>query len=80
MHGHQGRPARRWWRTTREPVRTAWYAGLTGKRVNVLVATELPAGRGVRHWLRPTPRLELHGQEHALIRRWRLREVGWNRG
>jgi hypothetical protein len=46
----------------------------------VLVATELPAGRGVRHWLRPTPRLELHGQEHALIRRWRLREVGWNRG
>lgn len=66
------------------------YAGVTRQRINVLVAQELGFGRGVRHWIRPLPqpteqsptaiKIQLKVGEEELILRWRLREVGWNRG
>lgn len=56
------------------------YAGITRQRVNVLIAAELAAGRHVRHWLRPLDAEQLRKEEEALIQRWRLRELGWNRG
>jgi hypothetical protein len=56
------------------------YAGVTRQRVNILIAAELEAGRLVRHWLRPTSAADLRREEEALIQRWRLRQLGWNRG
>lgn len=56
------------------------YAGITRQRVNVLIAAQLNAGQRVRHWLRPLDAEQLRREEEALIQRWRLREVGWNRG
>ena len=64
------------------------HAGATRKRVNIELAAQLGPGRSVRHWVRPmtagataadTKRL-LHDGEERLILKWRLREVGWNRG
>jgi hypothetical protein len=56
------------------------YAGVTRKRVNVLVAAEVALGRTVRHWVRPTPQDELAATEEEYIVRWRLRTTGWNLG
>jgi hypothetical protein len=65
------------------------YAGVTRQRVNTLIAAQLQAGRVVRHWLRPLVddlpdrsglRHRLLHAEQALILRWDLRRVGWNRG
>jgi hypothetical protein len=56
------------------------YSGITRQRVNVLIAAQLDAGRRVRHWLRPLDAGHLRREEEALIQRWRLRELGWNRG
>jgi hypothetical protein len=56
------------------------YAGITRQRINILVAAELAAGRHVQHWLRALAEDQLVAEEERLIRRWRLREVGWNRG
>ena len=55
------------------------HAGVTRQRVNILIAIEHAAGRQVRHWVRPLA-AELPAAEETLIRRWRLRETGWNRG
>lgn len=56
------------------------HAGVTRQRINVLIALEIGKGHRVRHWLRPMPDASLAVEEEALIRRWRLRELGWNRG
>lgn len=63
------------------------YAGVTRFRINGLVATARLHGFDVTHWLsrRPLPagaRADkyLRDDEEALIREWRLRETGWNRG
>lgn len=56
------------------------YAGSTRQRVNILVAAELGRGHRVRHWLRPLAEALLAHEEERLIRHWRLREFGWNRG
>jgi hypothetical protein len=56
------------------------HAGATRQRVNILVAAQIAAGRRVRHWVRPLAEPMLAGEEERLIGRWRLREVGWNRG
>ena len=65
------------------------HAGVTRRRINVLVAGEMQAGRVVRHWVRrmsvaptdPRPVDErLRIEEEELIVRWKLRQAGWNRG
>jgi hypothetical protein len=56
------------------------YSGATRQRINVLVAAEVAANRRVRHWLRPLAAPLLSSEEERLIRHWRLRELGWNRG
>jgi hypothetical protein len=64
------------------------HAGVTRKRVNTLVTEQLQLGRVVRHWVRAMPRSAtlsetsrlLLSEEELLIRGWRLRELGWNRG
>lgn len=65
------------------------HAGVTRKRVNALIASQLALGREVRHWVRPLAapadrpeelRNQLLRVEAELITRWRLRSVGWNRG
>jgi hypothetical protein len=64
------------------------YAGATRRRVNLLVAEQFGLGRSVRHWVRPmahdtrepTASLRLVMGEEELIVRWRLRDLGWNRG
>ncbi len=56
------------------------YAGTTRKRINMLVAAELAAGRWVQHWVRPLQNELLIAEEEVLIQRWRLRQVGWNLG
>jgi len=66
------RPGQRYGRPT--------YAGVTRHLVNVQVAVEVAAGRRVRHWLRPLAQSDLAVEEARLIRLWRLRDVGWNRG
>jgi hypothetical protein len=78
----RSRPAQRYGRPK--------YAGVTRQRINLLVAEQLGLGRRVRHWIRPlnqpthqTPaatKVHLKVGEEELILRWRLREVGWNRG
>lgn len=64
------------------------YAGVTRERINIAVAEQLRAGRTVRHWVRPLMdapedrvllRRRLVQEEAALIRRWNLRQMGWNR-
>jgi hypothetical protein len=56
------------------------YAGRIWQRVNVLIAGQIALGRRVLHWLRPLVEERLCAEEEALITRWRLRELGWNRG
>lgn len=56
------------------------WAGHTRQRINVCVTAEVAAGNRVRHWVRPLPEARLRSEEEVLIRRWHLREVGWNRG
>lgn len=65
------------------------HAGVTRQRVNTLIAEQVRKGRVVAHWVRPfggsaaNPaelRAALASEEGALIQRWRLRQVGWNRG
>jgi hypothetical protein len=56
------------------------HAGVTRRRVNLLIAAELRAGRRVRHWLRCAELPTLAVEEERLIRCWRLRTLGWNRG
>jgi hypothetical protein len=56
------------------------HAGVTRKRINMLIALELVAGHLVQHWVRPLQKELLAVEEEVLIRRWRLRTVGWNRG
>lgn len=64
------------------------HAGQTRRHVNVLAAEQFRLGRVVAHWVRPfdsRPSVEdlyarLREEEEDLIVRWRLREVGWNRG
>lgn len=78
----RSRPAQRYGRPK--------YAGLTRQRINLLVTEQLAFGRCVRHWVRPliqptpqTPaatKVHLRVGEEELILRWRLREIGWNRG
>jgi hypothetical protein len=64
------------------------YAGDNRRRINDLIANQLRAGRTVRHWVLPmanlpADRLELNRRlllaEKALIDKWDLRRVGWNR-
>jgi hypothetical protein len=77
----RSRPAQRYGRPR--------YAGITRQRINVLIAEQLQSGRTVRHWVQPLANApaspdDLRGHltqaEEALIQRWRLRHVGWNRG
>lgn len=77
----RSRPAQRYGRPK--------YAGATRARINGLIAAEHAAGRVVAHWLRPLAdppsdraalRARLLADEEALIRRWSLRQNGWNRG
>jgi len=63
------------------------HAGVTRKRVNLLVAEQVRLGRAVRHWVRPVQieqdedlRSRLRRDEESLIQRWQLRSTGWNRG
>jgi hypothetical protein len=63
------------------------YAGATRSRVNGLVAAAKLRGHEVVHWLSPRPvplgvraDVFLKPAEEELIRLWRLRETGWNRG
>jgi hypothetical protein len=56
------------------------HAGATRRRVNILIAAQLRAGRQVRHWVRPLPALDLRAEEERLITTWELRTYGWNRG
>jgi hypothetical protein len=56
------------------------HAGVTRKRVNILIAEQLRAGRLVRHWVLPLPGVALRAEEERLIIDWDLRRVGWNRG
>ena len=53
----------------------------------VLLTEQLLLGRQVRHWVRPLAlaavdqvevKAMLVSEEDRLIRRWHLREVGWN--
>jgi hypothetical protein len=46
------------------------YAGATRRRVNILVAAELGAGRAVSHWLCPRPAEGLRAEDEQLIARW----------
>jgi hypothetical protein len=55
------------------------YSGDTRRYVNTCATIELVAGKRVRHWLRPLALEQLRTEEEALIERWGLREVGWNR-
>lgn len=64
------------------------HAGMTRKRINLLVAEQLRLGRIVRHWVCPVEtsamltldvRPSLFRKEDELISRWKLRAVGWNR-
>lgn len=55
------------------------YAGDTRQRINVLIRAEVAQGYCVRHWVRTMSQDQLLIEEEALIRRWRLRECGWNR-
>jgi hypothetical protein len=63
---------------------SSWTAGrmreLPGSGSTFLSPLRLARGRRVRHWLSPVPDAALAVEEEALIRRWRLRELGWNRG
>jgi hypothetical protein len=78
----RSRPAQRYGRPL--------YAGVTRRRVNLLAAKEIEIGRRLRHWVRPLvlsatetaamTKGRLVREEEELILRWRLREVGWNRG
>jgi hypothetical protein len=63
------------------------HAGDTRQRVNIEVARARATGLLVRHWLKTMtipetvePRGFLRQEEEDLIREWRLRDVGWNRG
>ena len=63
------------------------YAGMTRKRINAEVARLVRDGLFVTHWFSmlsvpddQEPRAFLHRAEEALILRWNLRVVGWNRG
>lgn len=56
------------------------HAGGTRQRINVLIAAQLRAGHQVRHWVRPSPTLDLRAEEERLIASWELRTYGWNRG
>lgn len=56
------------------------HAGVTRKRVNILIAEQLRAGRLVRHWVLSLPGVALRAEEERLIIDWDLRRVGWNRG
>lgn len=58
----------------------AKHAGATRRRVNIAIAEQIRAGRRVRHWLLPLLEPQLRLQEEALIQRWQLRTLGWNRG
>lgn len=62
------------------------HSGETRQRINVEVARARGAGYLISHWVKPVtvPADEnatsfLRREEEALIRRWRLRTVGWNR-
>lgn len=78
----RSRPAQRYGRPK--------YAGVTRQRINLLAAEQLETGHRLRHWVRPISPPEsdsaaalkgrLIREEEELILRWRLREVGWNRG
>jgi hypothetical protein len=54
------------------------HAGGTRVRINLLIAVEINKGHRVRHWVRPTQLELLEVEEEMFIRRWRLRELGWN--
>lgn len=65
------------------------HAGITRRRINLLITQQLGLGRRTRHWVRPLVhaaaapsaiRAQLKVGEEELIARWRLREIGWNRG
>ena len=65
------------------------YAGTTRRRINLLMAEQFGLGRSMRHWVRPLAQEPLESTaegirlaigEEELILRWRLRELGWNRG
>lgn len=56
------------------------HAGVTRKRINVLLAAELAAGRHIQHWVRPLAAEVIEAEEERLIQQWQLRRVGWNRG
>jgi hypothetical protein len=56
------------------------HAGATRVRINLLIAAEINKGHRIRHWLLPTQARSLAYEEEKLIRRWQLRQLGWNRG
>lgn len=56
------------------------HAGVTRRRINILVAEQLRAGRVVRQWVRQVPAPALRAEEERLIVGWELRRIGWNRG
>lgn len=56
------------------------HAGATRRRVNILIAEQLRAGRVVRHWICQLPSAALRAEEERFITSWDLRRCGWNRG
>jgi hypothetical protein len=64
------------------------HAGVTRKRINVLVTEQMNHGRIVRHWVRAFHESNqggdlgtaLKAEEEMLIGKWQLRRTGWNRG
>lgn len=59
------------------------HAGATRLRINANVTVAVAAGCSVSHWLAARPGTNaaaLRFEEESLIRRWRLRAHGWNRG
>jgi hypothetical protein len=55
------------------------YSGVTRKRINYLVWCEAARGHHPQHWLRPLDVDQIRPAEMALIARWNLTRIGWNR-
>lgn len=55
------------------------YSGATRKRINYLVWCEAARGHHIQHWLRPVHVDQIRPAEMALIARWSLARIGWNR-
>lgn len=55
------------------------YSDETRNRINYLVWCEAARGHHLQHWLRPLDVDRMRPAETALIARWNLTRIGWNR-